>query len=222
MIWISRFSVARFTGSINLRAFDPSSKLLGYFRSSAARTLLLCFALVLTLICASRTTRAQVGDYEGRPVSSVEVVLKGSPADASAQSELRSLLRILPNTEYSAVAARQSLQDLFASGRVATAQIEITEAEAGTPRSRPIRVRFVIERQIVISGVSLQLTPATGTPVARDALRARLNLLEPGRRYSQRAIERNADEAQAYLRDRGYYSASVDASEEPDPSDATR
>ncbi len=84
---------------------------------------------------------------------------------------------------------------------MATAQIEITEAEAGTGRNRPIHVRFVIERQIVISGVSLRLTPATGTPVARDEIRARLNLLEPGRRYSQRAIERNADEVQAYLPD---------------------
>jgi outer membrane protein insertion porin family len=164
---------------------------------------------------------AQVGDYEGRPVASVEVVLKGSPADASAQAEFRSLLKILPNTEYSAVAARLSLQDLFASGRVATAQIEIIEAEAGGGRNRPIQVRFVIERQIVISGVSLRLTPATGTPVARDEIRARLNLLEPGRRYSQRAIERNADEIQAYLRDRGYYSASVEASQEPDAADVT-
>src|SRR5258707_10021912 len=221
MIWISRFSVARFTGSINLRAFGPSSKLPGYFRSSASRTLLLCFALALTLICASRTTRAVVGHYEGRRFAPVEVVVTGSPADPSAQSEFRSLLRILPNTEYSAVAARQSLQDLFASGRVATAQIEIIEAEAATGRNRPIHVRFVIERQIVISGVSLRLTPATGTSVARDEIRARLNLLEPGRRYSQRAIDRNSDEMQAYLRDRGYYSASVDASEEPDPSDAT-
>src|SRR5437016_2068078 len=127
------------------------------------------------------TTLAQIGDYEGRPVASVEVFLKGSPADASAQAEFRSLLKILPNTEYSAVAARQSLLDLFASGRVATAQIEITEAEAGAGQNRPVRVSFVIERQIVISGVSLRLTPATGTPVARDEIRARLNLLEPGR-----------------------------------------
>src|SRR5258707_10504763 len=98
MIWISRFSVARFTGSIIPRAFDPSSKLLGYSRSSASRTILACFALALTLIGASRTTLAQVGDYEGRPVASVDVVLKGSPPDASAQAEFRSLLRILPNT----------------------------------------------------------------------------------------------------------------------------
>jgi outer membrane protein insertion porin family len=187
---------------------------------SRRRGLVLCLLPTACCLLFFARAQAQVGDYEGRPVASVEVVLKGSPADAFAQAEFRSLLRILPNSEYSAVAARQSLQDLFGSGRVATAQIEITEAEAGAGRNRPIRVRFVIERQVVISGVSLRLTPATGTPVARDEIRARLNLLEPGRRYSQRAIERNADEIQAYLRDRGYYSAAVEPSEEPDPSDA--
>ncbi|HVS83756.1 MAG TPA: POTRA domain-containing protein [Pyrinomonadaceae bacterium] len=182
---------------------------------------LLPTAYCLLLLATAVTAQAQVGDYEGRPVASVEVVLKGSRADASAQSEFQSLLKISPNSEYSAVAARQSLQDLFASGRVASAQIEITEDQPGAGRNRPVHVRFVIQRQIVISGVSLRLTPATGTPVARDEIRARLNLLEPGRRYSQQAIERNADEIQAYLRDRGYYSAAVEPSEEPDPSDAT-
>jgi outer membrane protein insertion porin family len=188
---------------------------------SSRRVLVFCLLPTAFCLLFFATAFAQVGDYEGRPVASVEVVLKGSPADASAQAEFRSLLKVLPNSEYSAVAARQSLQDLFASGRVATAQIEITDGEAGAGQNRPIRVRFVIERQIVISGVSLRLTPATGTPVARDEIRARLNLLEPGRRYSQRAIERNADEIQAYLRDRGYYSAAVEPSEEPDPSDTT-
>jgi outer membrane protein insertion porin family len=188
---------------------------------SRRRVLVLCLLPTACCLLFFAPALAQVGDYEGRPVASVEVVLKGSRAEASAQSEFQSLLKILPNSEYSAVLARQSLQDLFASGRVASAQIEITEAEARAGRNRPIRVRFVIERQIVISGVSLRLTPATGTPVARDEIRARLNLLEPGRRYSQQAIERNADEIQAYLRDRGYYSAAVEPSEEPDPSDTT-
>ncbi len=179
------------------------------------------FCLLPTAYCLLffSTAFAQVGDFEGRPVTSVEVVFKGSPPDPSAQAEFRSLLKIAPNSEYSAVAARQSLQDLFASDRVASATIEITEAGQG--RNSPIRVRFVIERQIVISGISLNLAPATGTPIARDEIRARLNLLEPGRRYSQPAIGRNADEIQTYLRDRGYYNATVEPREEPDPADTT-
>lgn len=166
------------------------------------------------------TVFAQVGDYEGRSVAAVEVFLEGSPADATAQAEFQSLVKIVSGGEYSAVKARQSLQDLFASNRVASARVEIIEAQPGS-RNSPLRVRFVIQRQIVIAGVSLRLGAVTGTPIATDEIRARLNLLEPGRRFSILAIERNADEIQAYLRDRGYYNATVEHTEEPDPSDAT-
>jgi outer membrane protein insertion porin family len=167
------------------------------------------------------TVFAQVGDYEGRTVSAVEVVLEGSPPDPSAQAEFQSLLKIAAGVEYSAVSARQSLNDLFASGRVSAGRIEIVETQPAAGRNSPIRVRFVVQRQIIIAGVSLRIAPTTGTPVPRDEIRARLNLLEPGRRFSVPAIERNADEIQAYLRDRGYYNATVEHSEEPDPSDAT-
>jgi outer membrane protein insertion porin family len=176
-----------------------------------------CWLLLFTTV----TVFAQVGDYEGRLVSAVEVVLEGSPPDPDDQAEFKSLLKIVSGGEYSAANARQSLHDLFASDRVAAARIEIAEVQPGGPRNGPIRVRVIVQRQIVIAGVTLRIGPTTGTPVPRDEIRARLNLLEPGRRFSVLAIERNADEIQAYLRDRGYYNAAVDHTEEPDPSDTT-
>jgi outer membrane protein insertion porin family len=182
---------------------------------SWVRFLVAVFAFILTL---SLNTPAQVGDFEGRTVSRVEVVFEGSPPDPTAQAEFQSLLKIVAGGEYTAVKTHQSLQDLFASGRVASARVEITEA--GTGRSAPIHVRFVIQRQIVIAGVKLILVPATA-PIAKDEIRARLNLLEPGRRFSIPAIERNADEIQIYLRDRGYYRATVEHTEQPDETDAT-
>jgi outer membrane protein insertion porin family len=167
------------------------------------------------------TTFAQVGDYDGRPVSTVEVVLEGSPPDPSAQAEFQSFLKIVSGGEYSAANARQSLHDLFASGRVAAARMEIVETQTGGGSNSPIRVRVIVQRQIVIAGVSLRIGPTTGTPIARDEIRARLNLLEPGHRFSVPAIERNADEIQTYLRDHGYYDAVVEHTEEPDPTDTT-
>lgn len=177
-----------------------------------------CCLLLVFLIPAK--VSAQVGDYEGRPIATVEVILEGSPPDPAAQSEFQTLLKIVSGGEYSAANARQSLHDLFASGRVAAARIEVAEVPPGG-RTSPIRVRFVVQRQIIIAGVTIRIGPTTGTLIARDEIRARLNLLEPGRRFSIQAIERNADEIQVYLRDRGYYSALVEHTEEPDTSDTT-
>ncbi|HWP55974.1 MAG TPA: POTRA domain-containing protein, partial [Pyrinomonadaceae bacterium] len=182
------------------------------------RLLFFCLLPVAFCLLLSSSAFAQVGDYEGRPVAAVEVVIEGTPADAAAQAEFKGILKIAVGDEYSAVNVRQSLHDLYASGRVASARVEISES--GTGRLAPVSIRFVVQRQIIIAGVSIR-GAFTGTPIARDEIRARLNLLESGRRFSLVAIERNADEIQTYLRDRGYYNATVEHEEIPESSDAT-
>ena len=99
---------------------------------------------------------------KGRPVSTVEVVLEGSPPDPDDQAEFQTLLKIVSGAEYAAVNARQSLHDLFDSGRVASARIEIVEVQPGGGRNTPIRVRFIVQRQIVIAGVSLRIRADDG------------------------------------------------------------
>src|ERR1051326_7075539 len=80
------------------RSFDPAINRWAIFDSSAARTnapgaqfiLFLPVLLVLAglLICfSSEFVFAQVGSYEGRPVASVEVMLEGTPPDASRSEE---------------------------------------------------------------------------------------------------------------------------------------
>jgi outer membrane protein insertion porin family len=154
-------------------------------------------------------------EYEGRLITAVEVVFEGSPADPAAQSDFLSILKIAPNTEFSAVRVRDSLQALFESGRVANARVEVFE---DATKTGPLRLRFVIQRQVQIGEVRIELGPVLGTPIAEDELRARLNLIQPGTRLSKQIIVRNADEIQVYLRDRGYFNAVVEPAEEVDPS----
>ena len=181
------------------------------------------FCLLLTAYCllSFSTTVAQVGDYEGRRMAAVDLVFEGTPPDPDDQAELQTNVKLTAGSNYSAVLVRQSLADLMATGRVASARVEIFEPDLGAGLKGAIRVRFIVKRQIVIAGVTLRIAPTTGTPVPKDEIRARLNLLEPGRRYSEQALGRNADEIQAYLRDRGYYNATVEHSEEAEPSDAS-
>jgi len=155
-------------------------------------------------------------DYEGRLISSIEITFEGSPADPAAEAEFFSILRVAPNTEYSAVGIRDSLQALFESGRVANARIEVFETTPG--KKGPVRLRFVIQRQVQIGDVKFELTPPAGTPITEDELRARVNLTQPGTRLSKQIILHNSDELQVFLRDRGYFNALVEPSEQLDPS----
>jgi outer membrane protein insertion porin family len=151
--------------------------------------------------------------YEGRLISAIEVVFEGSQPDAAAEASFLAILKVAPNTEFSSVRVRDSLQVLFDTQRVANARVEVIE---GGTKTGPIRLRFVIQRQVQISEVILDVAPTTGVPVSSDELRARLSLAQPGSRLSKQIIVRNADEIQVYLRDRGYFNATVDPQEQID------
>ncbi|MFN2516724.1 MAG: POTRA domain-containing protein [Pyrinomonadaceae bacterium] len=187
------------------------------FRLHWLRQFLSALLLTATLLVTCATANADaINDYEGRLISSIEIVFEGSPADPAAEAEFLSIIKIDPNSEYSAVGIRNSLQALFESERVGNARVEVIEVDAG--KSGPIRLRFVIQRQVQIGDVKFELTPAAGTPISEDELRARVNLTQPGTRLSKQIIVRNSDELQVYLRDRGYFNAVVEPTEQLDAS----
>lgn len=179
---------------------------------------LLIVALVTLPAAAAAVTNGDergFDAYEGRLVTAIEIVFEGSQPDASAEASFLTVLKVEPNSEFSAVRVRDSLQALFDTQRVANARVEVIESAA---RTGPIRLRFVIQRQVQISEVNIEIGPTTGLPVATDELRARLSLAQPGSRLSKQIIIRNTDEIQVYLRDRGYFNAVVEAQEQLDSS----
>ncbi|MCM3900618.1 MAG: BamA/TamA family outer membrane protein [Pyrinomonadaceae bacterium] len=184
--------------------------------SRTLRGLSVLFVLT-AIVCAVSVVAVAGGmdEYEGRLITTIEVVFEGSPADPAAQSDFLTILKVAPNAEFSAVRVRDSLQALFDSGRIANARVEVFEAATKTG---PLRLRFVIQRQVQIGEVRLELGTVLGTPIAEDELRARLNLIQPGTRLSKQIIVRNADEIQIYLRDRGYFNTSIEPVETVDPA----
>jgi len=170
----------------------------------------------LTVAQAGNVRDARIEDYEGRTITSIDLVFEGTPENPNAQADLLSLLKVAPNTVFSAVRVRDSLQALFDSGRVANARVEVVDEDA--TRTGPVRLRFVVQRQVQIGDVRIEMTgPVTGTPLSSDEIRARLNFVQPGTRLSKQLISRNADEIQVYLRDRGYFNATVEPVEQVGP-----
>jgi outer membrane protein assembly complex protein YaeT len=180
------------------------------------------FVILLLVACGGHVSGAPVAvvkgvtdlsRYEGRTVASVEVVYEGAARNAAGEGELRQLLTVAPNTPFSAVRVRESLQALFDSGRVENVRVEATEARVAAGvggEAVPVNLRFVVRPQVRVTDVQLDLVGAPpGAPVTADELRARLNLLDPGARVSDQALRAGADAIQVYLRDRGFFRADV-------------
>lgn len=175
---------------------------------------LLASLIVVVAMSPSALSKTEGFDaYEGRQIAAIEIVFEGSQPDAAAEASFLTILKVVPNTEFSAVKIRDSLQALFDTQRVANARVEVIDTPT---KSGPIRLRFVIQRQVQISEVNFEIAPTTGLPVSADELRARLSLAQPGSRLSKQIIVRNTDEIQVYLRDRGYFNAVVDPQEQLD------
>src|SRR6185369_7169524 len=170
---------------------------------------------LLTVARAGTASDARIEDYEGRQITAVELVFEGSTGTPAAQAEFVALLKVAPNTPYSAVQVRDSLQALFDSGRVANARVEVIEE--GTTRTGPVRLHFVVQRQVQVGDVRIELGPVTGSPISTDELRGRINFAQSGNRLTKQLISHNADEMQTYLRDRGYYNATVEPVEQVGP-----
>ena len=176
--------------------------------------IILLVSLFLSRAQGASVKEVRIEDYEGRQIVGVELVFDGTRTFPTVQAEFMTLLRVTPNTPFSAVRVRESLQVLFDSGRVANARVEVIEE--GGNRTGPVRLRFVVQRQVIISDVRIQIPPASGELLSADEIRARLNFVQPGTRLSKQLIARNADEIQIYLRDRGFFNATVESVEELD------
>src|SRR5687768_3145444 len=178
--------------------------------------IILLVSLVISRAHGGTVKEVRIEDYEGRQIVGVELVFEGTRTFPTVQAEFMTLLRVTPNTPFSAVRVRESLQALFDSGRAANARVEVIDE--GANRTGPVRLRFVVTRQVLISDVRIEFTPAAGEVLSADEIRARLNFVQPGTRVTKQLIARNADEIQVYLRDRGYFNATVEGVEEPDRS----
>ena len=203
------------------KGIRPARECLSYRdRGRPSKALKLTFALTCLLLLlpapafGSKNNRVDIGEYDGRTITGIEIAFEGSPPDAGAQADFLAMLKVAPNTEYSAVRVRDSLEALFRSNRIASARVEISEVSA----KGAVKVRFVIQRQIVVADIRLDLSAVTGAPISTDELRGRLNLVRGGARLSRQSVQRNVDEIQSYLRDRGYYNANIETSQQLDSS----
>jgi len=178
--------------------------------------LVVCGFLCGTIAHASVARNTRIEDYEGRQITGVELVFEGTANDPAVQADFISLLKVAPNTQFSAVHVRESLQALFDSGRISNARVEVIEE--GANKTGPVRLRFVVQRQVQIGDVRVELVgTVTGSPISVDELRARMNFVQSSNRLTKQLILHNADELQVYLRDRGYFNATVEPVEQLGP-----
>ncbi len=166
---------------------------------------LLFFTLAFCLLPSALAS--DVGDFLGRRVTRVDVVIEGAPTANVA--EMRSLLDVAANQDYSPVRIHDSLARLYRSGLISGAKVE-----GATDGANGVALRFILKPQARIDSVVFEGTPIFPAP----ELRARLNQLDPGDRLSTGAVTGGLGDLTAFYSARGYYQAKIAYDVRLDPS----
>src|SRR6266404_7914800 len=159
---------------------------------------LVFLSLILAAVLAPSALASDVGDFLGRRVTKVEVVIDGAP-NASV-NEMRTFLDVAAGQDYSPVRIHDSILRLYRSGLISGAKVEgVIDGANG------VALRFLVKPQARIDSVVFE-----GTPVFPAAeLRARLNQLDAGERLSAGAVARGLGDLTAFYSARGYYQAKI-------------
>jgi outer membrane protein insertion porin family len=156
--------------------------------------------LALLVVGSLATPAADVGDYLGRRVTAVQVVIEG--AQGGATTEMQSLLEISAGQTYSPVRIHDSLIKLYRSGLISEARVEAEAVGADG-----VTLKFIVKPQARVDAIIFE-----GTPIfSASELRSRLNEVEPGAKLSASAISRGTGDLIAYYSARGFNDARVSA-----------
>ncbi|MBI3653842.1 MAG: BamA/TamA family outer membrane protein [Acidobacteria bacterium] len=156
--------------------------------------------LMVFAVCALTLRAAEGGDFLGRRVTSVRVLMEGAQGGATA--EMQALLEVAAGQTYSPVRIHDSLIALYRSGLISEARVE-AEAEGAAG----VALTFVVKPQARIDAIVFEGTPIFST----SEIRSRLKDVEPGAKLSSSAISRGTGELIAYYSARGFNDARVSA-----------
>ncbi|HKP87733.1 MAG TPA: POTRA domain-containing protein [Blastocatellia bacterium] len=171
--------------------------------------LLTAYCLLPTAFCLLLCgfAKAQIGDFLGRRVTSVNVEVEGAPG--SNVAEMRPLIDVVAGQDYSPVRIHDSLVRLHRSGLISGARVE-----AAPDGPNGVALRFIVRPQARIDSIAFE----GETIFPASELRSRLNQLDPGERLSPGAITRGLGDLIAFYSARGYLKARVTPEIRLDPT----
>jgi len=169
----------------------------------------LCLSLGVAGCLALTVFGGQLSDFLGRRVTGVDVLIEGAPNSNTA--EMRRLIDVATDQDYSPARIHDSLVRLYGSGLISGARVE---AEAAGQSG--VALRFVLRPQARIESLAFE-----GNTIFQIAeLRARLTQLDPGDRLSGGVVARGVGDLLSFYSTRGYYNARVSSDVRLDPTGA--
>ena len=153
---------------------------------------------------SSSTSLTPIAQYEGKVIEAIEL-----PAVADRDREhLLELLSQKPGNPLQREGVRNSIRDLYATGRFADIQAEVTPSGSG------VVLTFVTSPNFFVGGVYVDGAPSR--PTANQIVNA--SKLQLGELYTPEKLNRGLENIRQLMQENGYYRAEIKPDSKSDPA----
>jgi outer membrane protein insertion porin family len=143
---------------------------------------------------------------------------KQNPETLKIQAEqFRQIIQEVLGSRYSLVKIRQSLQELYDTGKIVSASVE-----AKPIGDNKVSLRYLIKRKTQIRQLIVNVGKSVGEKITEEEILLRANFLSVGALINEQSLKNNADSILGYLRERGFYNAKVSYKLENSEDDETQ
>lgn len=167
-----------------------------------------CRAFSMIAIFGCMVAFAVIGEaqerFENLAIGNVSVVVRTSDGKSIEDDQLGAIAMATLGDRYSTVRIRDSIEQLYFTGRVITA-----EAEASETADNSVDLRFIVKLKTRARRVSVSVVTSGFPSITEQEILLRVNLLDPGASVSEQSLQANANFILEYLRDKGYFRAEV-------------
>ncbi len=167
----------------------------------------LCVFLLLAAACIAALGQ---NPYENKKILRVDITFEGSDRDVSSAEQFRALADSALGDTYSTVRVRDAIEKMYESDRIVSAAVE-----AILVGDDQVSLRFIIKRKSVAKKINVVVGSSTGDVVTEQQIRLQINLLKPGATITDKLLRENANLILTYLRERGFFNATVEFTETP-------
>lgn len=186
-------------------------------RTCLPRLPILTVLIFSTVLAIAAQVSIEPG-FENRPIETVIIEDNQVALQDSVKSGLQDEIQRELGKTYSLVRIRAAIKALYATGKIESASVFVSELQNGS-----LRVTFLVKGKSLITRVAVTVREHEGKQVTTDEIQLRVDLIRPGVEVTEESIKRSVSSILIYLREKGYFSASVDyqVNRSPQSGDAT-
>jgi len=171
-----------------------------------AGTFVLLFSCVILSphgISAQTTVDAR---YESRPIGQILIQDERGVTDLASRTILQEAIQRELGSTYSLVKVRAAIRAAYATGKIESVAVYVSEQT-----DRSLKLTFSVRKKSLVKRIGIIVKEHNGKTVTSDEIQLRVDLIRAGMDVTDESINKNISSILVYLRERGYFSATVDS-----------